>query len=588
MILTNQRNYRDRFLLFTFCLLPLFLSSCNLFGGANPLPTQQAVKAPSNMQTYTVPITGTEDFNTLDPALAHDPSSINAIQMIYTGLVQLNDNLQIQPELAESWELGSDGVTWTFHLKPNLKFSDGTSLTSADVAYSINRALQPETKSKVAPIYLGLIQDSDRLLAGQISTLIGDSLQAPDQHTLVIITKKKAAYFLSMLTSPCSYVVEQSLINKYSSQFTDHLNEGGGAGPFKVAQYTHRAGIDFIPNLNYYNQHPQLQKVTFTLYHSADQAYQDYQNNKLDMTPVPPSLFASNQKNQQFHQVPLLWINYYSMNYLIPPFDNIHIRQAFALAIDKQAIVNDVWKGTVKATNHIVPQELQSSNPNLTGPDDTKSLSGDPKKAQDLLNQGLHEKGWHSVSEIPQITLTYVSGVTTFDQEVSALVARWQQVLKVKVAVNTVDEGTLLDKVIAATNDPNGLQMWGMAWVGQYPEYPDPHDWLTQQFGQGSPFNNANYGQNTSQDAAQQQLVQQEMDAADANIDPGKNIQAEQIGTRIQSYQQAEQQIVNDVGWLPIEQATATFLRTASIVGIKDNAEGIIPPNDWANIYRVQ
>jgi peptide/nickel transport system substrate-binding protein/oligopeptide transport system substrate-binding protein len=539
------------------------------------------------MQTYTVPITGVEDFDTLDPALAHDPSSINAIQMIYTGLVQINDNFQIQPQLAESWELGSNGTTWTFHLKPNLKFSDGTSLTSADVAYSINRALEPATKSTVAPVYLGLIKDSDRLLAGQIPTLIGDSLQTPDPHTLVIITNKKAAYFLAMLTSPCSYIVEQSLINKYGAQFTDHLNEGGGAGPFKVAQYTHRADIDFIPNPNYYNQRPQLQKVTFTLYHSADQAYQDYQNNKLDTTPVPLSMFASNQKNQEFHQVPLLWINYYSMNYLTPPFDNIHIRQAFALAIDKQAIVNNAWKGTVEATNHIVPPELQGSNLNFTGPDDTKSLSGDPKKAQDLLNQGLHEEGWHSISEIPAITLTYVSGVSTFDQEVSELVARWQQVLKVKVAVNAVDEDTLLADMTAATNNASGLQMWGLAWVGQYPEYPDPHDWLSQQFGQGSPFNNENYGQNTSQDAAQQQLIQQQMDAADANIDAGKNIQPIQI-ERTQSYQQEEQQIVNDVGWLPMEQATATFLRTTSIVGIKDNAEGIIPPDDWANIYRVQ
>lgn len=584
----NQRNSRNRFLLFILCLFSLLLSSCNLYGGEDPLPTRQAVKAPSNMQTYNVPITGVEDFDTLDPALAHDPSSINAIQMLYTGLVQIDDNLQIKPQLAQSWELASDGVTWTFHLKPNLKFSDGTPLISTDVAYSIDRALQPETKSKVAPIYLGLIKDSDRLLAGQISTLIGDSLQTPDPHTLVIITNKKAAYFLSMLTSPCSYVVEQSLINKYGPQFTDHLNEGGGAGPFKVAQYNHHASIDFVPNPNYYNQPPQLQKVTFTLYHSADQAYQDYQNNKLDTTPVPLSMFASNQKNQEFHQIPLLWINYYSMNYLTPPFNNIHIRQAFELAIDKQAIVNNIWKGTVKATNHIVPPELQSSPPQFTGPDDTKSLNGDPKKAQDLLNQGLQEEGWHSVSEIPAITLTYVSGVKTFDQEVSALVSRWQQVLKVKVTVNPVDESTLLAKVTAATNNPDGLQMWGLAWVGQYPEYPDPHDWLTQQFGEGSPFNNANYGQNTSQDAAQQQLVQQQMDAADANINAGKNIQPAPIGARLQSYQQVEQQIVNDVGWLPMEQATATILRTTSIVGIKDNAEGIIPPDDWANIYRVQ
>src|SRR5262249_54420444 len=155
--------------------------------------------------------------------------------------------------------------------------------------------------------------------------------------------------------------------------------------------------------------------------------------NKLDTTPIPRSQIASNQKSQQFHQVPLLWINYYSMNYLTSPFDNIHIRQAFALAIDKQAIVNDVWNGSVQATNHIMPPELLDSNPNLTGPDDTKSLSGDTKKAQDLLNQGLQEKGWHSVAEMPPITLTYVSGVATSDQEVSALVARWLQVLKVKV-----------------------------------------------------------------------------------------------------------------------------------------------------------
>lgn len=130
--------------------------------------------------------------------------------------------------------------------------------------------------------------------------------------------------------------------------------------------------------------------------------------------------------------------------------------------------------------------------------------------------------------------------------------------------------------------------MWGLAWIGQYPEYPDVHDWLTQQFGKGSPFNNANYGQNTSQDAAQQQLVQQQMDIADTKIDAEKNVQPAQIAARIQNYQQAEQQIVNDVGWLPMEQATAIFSRTASIIGFKDNAEGIVPPDDWANIYQMQ
>src|SRR6266699_2606078 len=84
-----------------------------------------------------------------------------------------NNNHQVHPQLAQSWDESSNGLTWTFHLKTNLKFSDGKPLTSRDVAYSIDRALQPATKSNVAPIYLGLVKDSEKLLTSRISTLIG-------------------------------------------------------------------------------------------------------------------------------------------------------------------------------------------------------------------------------------------------------------------------------------------------------------------------------------------------------------------------------------------------------------------------------
>ncbi|HZR39333.1 MAG TPA: ABC transporter substrate-binding protein, partial [Ktedonobacteraceae bacterium] len=331
----SQKKYNSRFLTLILCLLPVLLTACNLFGGGNtPLP-KRLVKAPASQQIFTVPEVGIADFDTLDPALAHDPASIKAVQMVFTGLVQLDDRLQVRPQLAQSWDESADGLTWTFHLRPHLKFSDGTALTSADVAYSIDRALQPTTQSTVAPLYLNLIKDADQLLAGRISTLIGDSLQTPDAQTLVIVTKRNAAYFLPMLTNTCSYVVEKSLISKYGAKFTDHLTEGGGAGPFKVAKYTHREGIDFVPNANYYMNKPQLQKVSFVIYHSEDEAYQAYLANRVDITDVPISTYANDKKLKDFSQVPQLWINYYAMNYLVKPFNNIHIRQAFALAIDK-------------------------------------------------------------------------------------------------------------------------------------------------------------------------------------------------------------------------------------------------------------
>lgn len=566
-----------RLTLIFFCLLALLLSACNVFGGNNN--NQQApklVKAATKYQVYIAPQIGISDISTLDPAVANDTFSINAIQMIFTGLVQFDDKLQIHPQLAQSWDESSDGLTWTFHLKANLKFSDGQPLTSRDVAYSIDRALQPATKSNVAPVYLGLIKDSDKLLTGAIPTLIGDSLLTPNDTTLIIMIKSKAAYFLDMLAYPCSYVVEKSLIDKYGSTFTNHLQQGGSSGPWEVQRYIHGKEIDFVPNPNYYALKPQLIKVIFPFYRQPAAAYQAYQAGHVDTTSIPVSTFASAKKTVGFHQVPQLWINYYTMNYLVKPFDDIKIRQAFALAIDKTTIVNTVWKGTLLPTNHIVPQGMIGYNPHLTGPDGTQSLKGNPAEAKALLQQGLQEEKLSSVAQLPPIKLTYATGVGDFDAEVAALIQMWQSVLGVTVVPDPVNFNDLLARIAAATGNPNGLQFWGFAWVA---EYPDPQDWLTLQFDSGMPDNNMNYGQNSSTDAAQQQAIQRQLEAADANP---------QQENRLQAYQQAEQQLVNDVAWLPMEQVTQTFLRQPYVIGMVDNALGFIPPDDWASIYIAQ
>ena len=557
------------------CLLMLVATACST--GTNQ-QVKQWKKLPASKQVYTVPLVGITDITTLDPALvlASDTPSLDAIQMLYTGLVQLNDKLAVQGQMAQSWDVSSDGLTYTFHLRPNLKFSDGTALTSADVVYSINRALLPATKSQTAPIYLDLVKDSDKLLGGFIPTLIGDSLLTPNSHTVMIELKKPAAYFLSMLTYPCAYVVEKHLIDTYAASFTEHLNEGGSSGPFKVSQYTHGQEIDFVPNTDYYGPTPQLHKVVFSFYQQPDTAYHDYLTGKLDTTGVPVSTFSADMKRKDFHLLPLLWTNYYAMNYLTKPFDNIRIRQAFALAINKTAIAKDVWKGAVIPTNHIVPQGMPGYNAQLTGPDGTQNLTGNMTRARALLQQGIHEEGWSSITQIPAIKLTYATGVSNSGAEVNALIQMWQQVLGVTVTANPVDYNTLLTQVTEATNNPSGLQMWGLAWVG---EYPDMQDWLTRQFNRGVPNNNMNYGENTSNDAAQQQALQQQLEAADSNV---------HAAARQQTYQHAEQQLVNDVAWLPMEQVTMPILRQPGVFGMVDNASGMIPPNDWANIYVAQ
>src|SRR5579885_2335778 len=114
------------------CLVAILMVACGSGGGGNT-GQQGPTKAPASQQVFVDPEAGVSDIATFDPGLSTDLPSIAAIDMVFTGMVQLNDKLQVVPQEAASWNEGSDGLTWTFHLKPNLKFSDGTPLTAADV-----------------------------------------------------------------------------------------------------------------------------------------------------------------------------------------------------------------------------------------------------------------------------------------------------------------------------------------------------------------------------------------------------------------------------------------------------------------------
>ena len=557
-------------------LMAMLLVAC---GGGSTTTTTPS-KAPAAQQVLNMPFQNAiPDLKTMDPALSTDAPSISGIDLVFTGLVQFDDNLKVQPQLAASYSLGSDGLTWTFHLRPNLKFSDGTPLTSADVVYSINRALLPAVKSVVAPTYLALIKDSDKLNAGKIQTIIGDSLLTPDANTVVIIANKKATYFLDALVYSTSYVVEKSVIDKYGANWTDHLSDNGGQGgdgPFMVQSWTHDTNITFVPNPNYYGPKPQLTKLIYPFYKDTGTNFKAYQAGQTDYAQAVPTsdlAIAKALPNNQYQLVPQLWINYYTMNYLVKPFDNIHIRQAFALAVNKDLIVHSVWKDTFLATNHIVPQGMPGYNPNLTGPDGVTGTSGDTAKAKALFQQGLQEEGWTSVSQMPPITLTYSSGSTDTDNEVAALVQMWQNTLGVSVKAAPEDFNKLLTDSEAALNNPKGLQFWGIAWIA---DYPDPQDWTTLQFDKGAQYNQINYGQNHSADAVQQQQTQQALEAADVNPDQT---------SRLQAYNQAEQQLVNDVAWLPITQERVSQVLKPYVKGMVFNPQLLIPPNDWGIIF---
>jgi oligopeptide transport system substrate-binding protein len=569
----HTMNITKKALLPAFFLLAMLVAAC---GGSSSSNSAAGTKAPANKQVFVSTYVGyaVSDISSFDPAKATDFFSAAAIETVFTGLVSEDDNLNIHPQLASSWTQSADKMSWTFTLKPGLKFSDGTPLTSKDVAYSIDRALQPALKSVTAPYYLRYIKDSDKLNSGAIKTIIGDSLLTPDDNTITIKTSKVVPYFLDTLTFQAAYVVEKSLIDKYgNTSWTDHLTEGGGSGPFKVLHYIHNKEIDIVPNDTYYGPKPQLKEVVFPFYKNEDTTRKDYLVNRLDDATIPLADYASDKTRPDFQKHLILATNYYTMNYNHKPFDNVHIRQAFALSINKDLIVNNIWKGSYLATNHIVPQGQYGYNTNLTGPAGVKSTSGDTAMAKQLLQQGLQEEGYSSASQLPSITLTYSSGGNQASRdEVAAMQQMWQSALGISVKTNDIDINTLFTDEGLGSNNP--LQFYdGPGWIA---DYPDPQDWTTLQFAAGAGQNGMNYGQNKGSGATEQQAVQKQLDAADSMTDPT---------ARTQAYNKAEQALVNDVAWLPMEQQYESKLYKPCVKGFQTNGQGLFPPDSWAKVY---
>ncbi|GHO90622.1 hypothetical protein KSF_006700 [Reticulibacter mediterranei] len=529
-------------------------------------PVTRGETTPSlDPQSFVFSVGNSTEISNLDPATA-DVLSTQATSMLYAGLVQLDDSLQVKPQLASSWQQNADGTTWTFKLRPNLKFSDGSPLTSEDVAFSFDRALDPATHSPTASYALRAIKNADQRLNGSLSTLIGTSIIPSDPYTIEFITTGKVSFFLSALTNPSALVINKTSFEQHgTSLFTTYLKDGGTSGPFQLAYYQSSERLDLIPNPYYYGPKPQIRKVSF-VYNGAS-----YSSEQPTMTEISQRNIDQFKNNASFHQTAASEITYFAMNFRIKPFDNTKIRQAFALALDKELLTRISQGDVAFATNHIIPQGQKGYTPSLKGPDDTTSLKGNLIFAKELLQEGMKEEGINSSSQFPPVTFTFSSsGSEVIKREVSSAQQMWQNVLGVTVQLRDISYQDLINQL--ESKNTQAPQLWRSGWIA---DYPDPQDWTTLQFGQGSLYNRVNYGQNNSADAARQQQVQQMLQKADSMPDNEG---------RLRLYQDVEQKLVNDVAWIPIYQQQQSYLLQSKVHNFTLNGFNVVSPDNWAKI----
>jgi len=313
---------------------------------------------------------------TLDPAISADMSSHTYVMQIFSGLVRLDGELNMVPDIAESWEKSADGKTYTFHLRQGVKFHDGREVRAADFKYSWERACDPGTGSGTAATYLGDIVGAKDMLAGEVGGISG--VVAIGEYTLEVTIDAPKAYFLNKLAYPTAFVVDRDNVESGQSWWQDP----NGTGPFKLKEWKPGQQLILERSQIYYGELAKSEQVVFRFLAFSPMAL--YETEWIDIAPVSVNYIdqvsdETNPLHQELAVAPELSLYYIGFNTARPPFDDVNIRRAFCLAVNKEHIAKVILRDMINEADGILP-------PGMPGYDETlEGLAYSVEQAKELI-----------------------------------------------------------------------------------------------------------------------------------------------------------------------------------------------------------
>ena len=513
----------------------MLLAAC---GGesAAPTATQEPTAAPEPTEAPAAAVTEEEtspdspstlstskfvrlyvDPPTLDPHVTTDATSAQIIVEVFGGLVTIDPNLDIVPDLAESWDISEDGRVYTFHLRPDAVFHDGKPVTAHDVIWSLERVTNPLTESPVVDQYLGDIVGVDEKVAGDAPTISG--VRFIDEHTVEITIDEAKSYFLAKLTYPTGFVLDKENVEANPRNW---FREPNGTGPFRLTEYRVGETLKLGRNESYHLGAPKLEEVEFIL--SGGTQLLMYENDEIHIAGV--SLADLDRLNDPDNELypdlrtapPNFSVNYIGLNVNEPPLDDKKVRQALNYAIDKQEIASIVLGDLVVPADGILP-------PNFPGYDE--GVSGyqfDPLRAKQLLEES---KYGDDLANIPPITITTPGSFganVSLDMEV--VLQMWERNLGITAEFQQTEFATFLKDL-----HKGRFQMFDIGWIA---DYPDPENFLDILFHSESSNNHTHYSNPEVDELLMKARVETDETA------------------RYSLYNQAEQMILDDAPWVPL------------------------------------
>ena len=429
----------------------------------------------------------------LDPQQATDGTSFEVIADYTDGLMQMDADGQAVPAIAESYDLSDDGLTYTFHLRSDAKWSNGTPVTAADFVFAWQRAVDPAVASEYAYMLsdIGQVKNAAEIIAGEKDkSELG--VTAVDDVTLQVELNVPVSYFLSLMYFPTFYPVNEEFFNSCGDTFATSPETTLSNGAFVLDSYEPAAtAFHLTKNADYYDAAKvQLSGLSYQVIQDSQQALMNYQTGVLDTTLVNGEQVDQVKDDPEFMTVGAGYLWYVSPNMsAVPELANLNVRLAMTMAIDRDAITADVLKDGSAATYTAVPPEFAA------GPDGS-DFSGDQSKFSDVCRfdaaaaadywaKGLEELG------ITELSLDMVVDADDAPQKVAqVLKEQWETTLPGLTVNLVVEPKKQRVQDMQEGNFQLGLTRWG-------PDYADPMTylgmWITDNSNNYGLWSNADY-----------------------------------------------------------------------------------------------
>lgn len=436
-------------------------------------------KPPTEQKTTTVEqkilrVNNQSEPGSLHPGKAQGTHDSWVIEHVMEGLTKKSPDGKVVPGMAKEWKVSVDGLTYTFVLRDDIKWTNGDPVTAQDFEYAWKYALAPSTASEYAyQLYyltgaeaFNTSTEKDNAKLKVLEEAVG--VKALDNKTLEVKLVKPTPYFIE-LQSFYTYLPVNKKVQEANANWANDPSTYVSNGAFKISEWKHKESIKIVKNDSYYDKNSvKLQEIDFAMIEDENTAYQMYKSGDMDVAyPLPTDVIAQLKaaKDPEFIIAPDLATYFYRFNTTRKPFNNKKVRQALSMAIDRQAIVDNVTQGGQKPAFGYTPPgilDVQGDYQQNTG----DLFKYDAAEAKKLLAEGLKELG---MDKMPVFTITY-NTMDAHKKIAEAIQEMWRKNLGAEVKLENVEFQVKIDREHKLDYDVSRS-----GWIG---DYVDPMTFL--------------------------------------------------------------------------------------------------------------